>query len=82
MTLLARSDSCNTHGKGKGTQGRHGKQLSLHANSVMHFWTRSMCSRTAEAPWTFHDYTQQPLRELIVRALLQIAELAGTLWWL
>ena len=40
-----------------------------------------MCSRTAVAPLTFHDYTQQPLRELIVRGLLQIAELAGETSW-
>ena len=57
--------------------GDPAKQLSRRADNVMRFWTRTMCSRTAEAPWTFHDYTQQQLWDPIVRGLLQMTELAG-----
>ncbi len=53
------------------------KELSLPAVNAMHFWTRAMCSRTLEAPWTFHDYAQQQLRDCLVKGLLQMTMLAG-----
>ena len=53
------------------------KELSRAAIDIMHFWTRAMCSRTLEAPWTFHDYAQQQLGDCLIRGLLQITVLAG-----
>lgn len=54
-----------------------GKQLPLGAGPVLHRWTRFLCSREAEAPWAFHDFDKQHLRDATVRGLLQRSELAG-----
>ena len=55
---------------------RIAKQLPLGSQGPLHSYTRSMCSREAEAPWLFKPFQDQPLTELLIRALLQRPELA------
>ena len=56
---------------------RTAKLLPLDSQRPLHLWTRSLCGRYAEAPWQFHSFKDQPLRDLLIRGLLRMPELAG-----
>ena len=56
---------------------RTAELLPLTCQKPLYLWTRSLCSREAEAPWQFHPYKQQRLWELLIKGLLRMPELAG-----
>ena len=56
---------------------RTAKLLPSDCHPALHEWTRSLFGRDAEAPYLFRTFDKQPLKNLLVKGLLQKPEFSG-----